>query len=260
MPAFRDLTGLTFGHLTAIRRVANNKTKVRWLWRCQCGVEREADAYQVTAERRISCGCQSPNRLIDRTGQHFGRWVVLKPSSGRRGYSLCRCECGTERDVYDANLKNGTSKGCGCIDMSGDNNPMRRAVKKKHGENYVQKGTPWYRQAAGIFARCRAGSIEIGFESICELATYLIQIAPERCPVFDVPFSRGEAGFSPFAPSADRKDNSKGYVRGNIQIMSFKANSMKANASAEEMKLFADWAARQNQNPYDNAGWSAGLT
>ena len=54
---------------------------------------------------------------IDMTGQRFTRWLVLG-FSHKIGFQLlwlCRCDCGTERAVYSAELKNGGSKSCGCL-------------------------------------------------------------------------------------------------------------------------------------------------
>lgn len=62
-------------------------------------------------------------------------------------------------------------------------------------------------------------------------------VIPDVCPVFHTPFIRG----TPFALSIDRIDSSKGYVPGNIQIISRKANTMKNNATADELRMFADW-------------------
>lgn len=60
-------------------------------------------------------------RLTRRTiaiGQVFGRWTVIAEGARRAdrgtGY-LCRCECGTEREVPSKGLTRGTSKSCGCL-------------------------------------------------------------------------------------------------------------------------------------------------
>ncbi len=59
-------------------------------------------------------------KLIDLTGKTFGQWTVLgrgetkKTGSGSVVYWRCRCECGQEKEVRGADLKNGKSTSCGC--------------------------------------------------------------------------------------------------------------------------------------------------
>jgi hypothetical protein len=57
--------------------------------------------------------------FIDITGQKFGRLTVIKrsmPNNKKRGtYWSCLCECGNTKVVVGSNLKNGTTKSCGCI-------------------------------------------------------------------------------------------------------------------------------------------------
>lgn len=63
-------------------------------------------------------------------------------------------------------------------------------------------------------------------------------IIPSKCPILEVPLVIGTKDNYEYSPSLDRINNSKGYVRGNIQVISKKANSMKNSATLEELKAF----------------------
>lgn len=60
---------------------------------------------------------------------------------------------------------------------------------------------------------------------------------PDTCPVLGVPMVRK----TPYAPSIDRIIPDAGYVRGNVQVISKKANTMKQDATRDELLKFADW-------------------
>jgi hypothetical protein len=66
-------------------------------------------------------------------------------------------------------------------------------------------------------------------------------IIPEFCPYLNVPL---ETDFKkrdePFYYSIDRIDSSKGYVKGNVQVISKMANTMKLNADIEQLITFAE--------------------
>jgi hypothetical protein len=70
-------------------------------------------------------------------------------------------------------------------------------------------------------------------------------VIPERCPVLDIPLKMhvgsGRAGPRPDSPSLDRIDPARGYVKGNVQVISGLANAMKNNATPEQLLKFADW-------------------
>ena len=44
-----------------------------------------------------------------------------------------------------------------------------------------------------------------------------------------------------YSPSLDKIKPELGYVKGNIQVISYKANTMKSDASGEELQAFAIW-------------------
>jgi hypothetical protein len=66
---------------------------------------------------------------------------------------------------------------------------------------------------------------------------------PEACPVLGIPLVVGSGRQTPNSPSVDRIDNSKGYVKGNVVVVSLRANSLKGSASLAELaKLHAFYA------------------
>ena len=52
-------------------------------------------------------------KLIDLSGQKFGRWSVLDYAGA--SYWHCVCTCGANRKVFGANLTRGQSLSCGCF-------------------------------------------------------------------------------------------------------------------------------------------------
>ena len=60
---------------------------------------------------------------------------------------------------------------------------------------------------------------------------------PLFCPVFNTPLSFGTRTNKNNSPSLDRIDNSKGYIVGNICIISYRANAIKNSATLEELYL-----------------------
>lgn len=66
-------------------------------------------------------------------------------------------------------------------------------------------------------------------------------VIPDMCPLLEIPIVRRRGGHGPCdnSPSLDRIDNSKGYVKGNVWVISWLANKMKATATFEQMRTFA---------------------
>lgn len=73
-------------------------------------------------------------------------------------------------------------------------------------------------------------------------------ILPTHCPILGVPlvYNQGTgAGGKDNSYSLDRINQDLGYIKGNIQVISHKANSMKFTASKEELLKFADWIYKE---------------
>jgi hypothetical protein len=81
--------------------------------------------------------------LRDLSGQTIARWLVLEqapsrtaPSGQRRTYWLCRCTCGTVREVLALQLNSGGSLSCGC--HRSEATGRRNADRRKGVVNYYR--------------------------------------------------------------------------------------------------------------------------
>ena len=63
---------------------------------------------------------------------------------------------------------------------------------------------------------------------------------PDTCPVLGIPMDQ---------PSLDRIDNSKGYVKGNVAVISDRANRLKRDATLDEVQALARWMSEQLSSP-----------
>ena len=61
-------------------------------------------------------------------------------------------------------------------------------------------------------------------------------IIPEKCPVFGFELKRENRETWMCAPSVDRIDSSKGYIKGNVTVVSRRANILKRDATLEELE------------------------
>lgn len=66
-------------------------------------------------------------------------------------------------------------------------------------------------------------------------------LVPELCPILKVPLKFGTLYEKDFSPSVDRIDNSKGYIKGNVKVISNKANRYKSDMSKEIIKSLYDY-------------------
>jgi hypothetical protein len=92
------------------------------------------------------------HNFIDRTGQRYGRLVVLKlakikNASGKgQSFWLCKCDCGNETIVVSYKLSSGNTKSCGCLRMQPKVPPAERArnvVLNVYRTNARKRGYRW---------------------------------------------------------------------------------------------------------------------
>lgn len=83
------------------------------------------------------------SRLIDLTGQRFGRLLVIRKIDIKKCCSnaswLCRCDCGNEVIVRSTTLRKGESRSCGCLRAE-----YWREAKTTHGKSESRIGRIWY--------------------------------------------------------------------------------------------------------------------
>jgi len=161
-------------------------------------------------------------------GQKFGRLMVVRrgptSNSGHIRY-ICKCDCGKEKTVSGAALKTGNTQSCGCF--------LHDVLEKrntKHGLSRTADYVTWV--AAKIRAEKR------GLQFNLELSDVVI---PEFCPVLGIRIERNIGkGPSDFSPSLDRIFPERGYVKGNVRIISQKANRIKNDSTMEELEKVLD--------------------
>lgn len=183
----------------------------------------------------------------DITGQRFGKLTVTGVSRVRDSQNTilwnCLCDCGNKTRVKSATLKNGNTRSCGCLrvnNLKGADNPSAKRSIAKCGF-YVPTTDEWYERAVGVVDRAKKENVRFGFKTVSHFVKYLHEIAPKKCPVFGIKLVTSKGGPTDWSPSIDRIVPSKGYVPGNIQVISMLANKMKQNATPKQLDRFADW-------------------
>ena len=235
MGRLRDLTGLKIHKIQVLSRAPSRRRGQLpyWRYRCDCGKIREARGYLISQGKQRSCGCERrQNRFKDITGNKFGRLTAQWPA-GRMGgnmhgviHWLCSCDCGGILTTAGKSLRLGFTTSCGCYD------PNRTHGLSKTPEYTVLRGIRLRSQKAGI-------PFNLTIEDIK---------APATCPILGIPLFRnkGKCYASPNSPSVDRFIPSLGYVKGNVHVISHKANQLKSDASLEELKQLVAWMEKHS--------------
>ncbi len=106
----------------------------------------------------------------------------------------------------------------------------RQERKKENPQYYMLRG-----------AKARAKKRNLPFE-----LTEQDIIIPEFCPALGLKLEFNTGGFKDNSPSLDRINNGLGYIKGNVQVLSYKANAMKSSATFEEVEKLYYFMKEQN--------------
>lgn len=95
-----------------------------------------------------------------------------------------------------------------------------------------------------ILIAARARAKKKGLEFDIDIEDIII---PARCPIFNIKLKVAEGVHKESSPSLDRIDNTKGYVKGNVAIISRKANSLKRDLTIEDMERLTNYISRRTR-------------
>jgi hypothetical protein len=104
--------------------------------------------------------------------------------------------------------------------------------KAKHRE-YQEK----YRKKNPLLVMCKAAKHRAKLKGLEFNIKPSDIVLPKYCPVFpEIELIRNDGVHKDNSPSLDRIDNNKGYVKGNVKVISNKANILKGDGSIEDLE------------------------
>jgi len=164
----------------------------------------------------------------DLVGLEVGRLTVLRVERkvGYYRYWRCQCSCGVEVVVLQSNLtrRNPQVTSCGCY---------RREMQSGRASRHGLCDTPRWRLWQGAVKRSKAKGLP------CTLTPTDIPEIPTHCPILGIELTPGKEKPGPNSPSLDRIVPALGYIPGNVQVISLKANVIKNDATVEELEAVA---------------------
>lgn len=173
------------------------------------------------------------SHIKDISGKRFGRWIVIRFSRldvHKNAYWLCKCDCGTERDVVSSSLTTGDSKSCGC---QRDELNSKRSKKEFGLSNFTSLYWNYF-----MGAKHRKLDFLLTKEDFRELVSkpcYYCGIEPlQKYKGTDQPEEFIYNG-------VDRVDNNKGYTEDNVVTCCKACNIAKHTMTQQE---FYDWIIR----------------
>ena len=162
----------------------------------------------------------------DAANRYCAEWRKRNPEKVKRQWA----------SYYEANKDEMQQRGRDYYHLTADVQKARReALVQADPEYYAKK----YRRAAKanpaktLWTSARRNALHKHVAFDIEVADVHV---PTHCPVLGIPLVIGEGKMSDGTPTIDRLIPTKGYTKGNIMVVSWRANRLKSDATLADME------------------------
>jgi len=167
------------------------------------------------------------------------------------GYKKCSI-CKQFKAPTDFNFSNYTSTNIGssCKSCHNERNRNKRIdyknKTKEQKEVILQqnKNSRTKRKNYILLQQAKNRAIKFNLEFTLSIEDIII---PNICPVLGVELKLDNIKLSDNSPTIDRIDNTKGYTKNNIKIISWRANRIKNNSTIEDLLLILNYMKKENK-------------
>lgn len=214
----------------------NGKRIAVWQCQCECGRLHEKTSGELAGCIKL----KKPNTCGDRMccvdikiGERFGRLTVLSFKRVKQKNKettmikiCCKCDCGKEIESIPNRLKSKATRSCGCL---------RKEELSKRSTTHGMGGSNEYWLFHWAKARAREQNVPFNLE-VSDIKI------PKVCPVIGVKLEKSSDGkIQRNSPTLDKIIIKKGYVKGNIQVLSNRANFLKNNGTLKEFEKILEY-------------------
>ena len=201
--------------------------------KCKCTL---AISFFLDDHRRYLARCQNCQ------AEHRKDFQIRKQLK-KQGKNQCK-DCKEIKPLIEFKIDRATCKSCDCAKTNARYHSIapEEKARRKSIRDKIRISNPAHDMWKGAKQRARENNLP--FE-----ITEADIVVPELCPVLGIKMQIGIGtnSRSDNSPSLDKIIPNRGYVKDNIQVISYRANRFKSNASLEELKKVVEYMQKFNQ-------------